>query len=83
MSREETQSTPDEGAALPVLMPGRAALSEDLEETDESVSEPLSGVGLASALYGRIHVQDNLTRLIRALSLAHFRRDMDETEHVE
>jgi hypothetical protein len=64
-------------------MPGRASLSEDLEESHEGVSEPLSGVALASALYSRIHMQDNRTRLVVMLLLSDFRRDMDETQHVE
>lgn len=57
--------------------------SDDLEETDESVSEPLSGVALAGALYGRIQVQDNATRLLHTLLLADFCRDMDQAHHVE
>lgn len=83
MSREETQSTPGEGDAPSVLMPEGASLSDDLEESHESVSEPLSGVALASALNSRIHMQDNARRLVVMLLLADFSRDMDVTEHVE
>ena len=64
-------------------MPRPASLLQDLEESHQSVSEPLSGVALSSALYRRIHVQDNATRLVVMLLLSDFSRDMDQTQHVE